>query len=74
LPRTVVCEAREDAREVVCYDDAGDRLLARTKPTRLGECHPGERVLIEFDGEYSDRAGWWLCEVEEVGGDSIASS
>jgi hypothetical protein len=43
---------------------------ARTVPARLGETHPGERVLLKLPPLDSGRTEdeWWLCEVEAVDG------
>jgi hypothetical protein len=47
----------------------------RVVSTRLGETHPGERVLLRDSARPSAAAKaeaadneWWLCEVEAVGG------
>jgi hypothetical protein len=47
----------------------------RVVSARLGETHPGERVLLQGSAEASGGARveaadaeWWLCEVETVGG------
>jgi len=40
---------------------------ARFRQAVLGDCHPGERVLLRLPPlEVEDE--WWLCEVEAVDG------
>jgi hypothetical protein len=56
------------------YEDRYGWHSARTRETRLGETHPGERVLVEFEGPYEDPPGWHLCEVEDLDGDDFGSS
>jgi len=45
--------------------------MGRFAETRLGECHPGERVLVRIPPPV-DEGDWWLCEVEAVDGESAA--
>jgi hypothetical protein len=44
---------------------------ARVAPTTLGECHPGERVLMRLVPLTAEDE-WWLCEVESVDGVAAA--
>ncbi len=44
---------------------------ARVAPAMLGECHPGERVLVRLDPRAVEDE-WWLCEVEAVDGIAAA--
>ena len=44
---------------------------ARVAPTTLGECHPGERVLMRL-APLTVEDEWWLCEVESVDGVAAA--
>jgi hypothetical protein len=44
---------------------------ARVAPTKLGECHPGERVLVRL-APLTAEGEWWLCEVEAVDGVAAA--
>jgi hypothetical protein len=39
---------------------------ARFAETELGDCHPGERVLVRLPPDAENE--WWLCEVEAVDG------
>jgi hypothetical protein len=43
---------------------------ARFAETDLGDCRPGERVLVRLPPEAVDE--WWLCEVETVDGVAAA--
>jgi hypothetical protein len=43
---------------------------ARFAETALGECRPGERVLVRLPPESQDE--WWLCEIEAVDGVAAA--
>lgn len=43
---------------------------ARYVEVELGDCHPGERVLVRLPPEVDDE--WWLCEVEAVDGVAAA--
>jgi len=44
---------------------------SRVAPARLGETHPGERVLVRIPPlDAPDE--WWLCEVEAVDGVAAA--
>jgi hypothetical protein len=47
---------------------ANGREIARTRPGRLGEAHPGERVLVQHPDTEPDPRQWWLSEVEAVEG------
>jgi hypothetical protein len=38
---------------------------ARFTATPLGDCHPGERVLLSLAPRTSEDE-WWLCDVEAV--------
>jgi hypothetical protein len=40
---------------------------ARVVPGRLGDVHPGERVLVQIPPLDSPDE-WWLCDVEAVNG------
>jgi hypothetical protein len=44
---------------------------ARVAPTTLGECHPGERVLMRLVPLTAEDE-WWLCEIESVDGVAAA--
>lgn len=44
---------------------------ARVVSTTLGECHPGERVLMRL-APHTVEDEWWLCEVEAVDGIAAA--
>jgi hypothetical protein len=44
---------------------------ARVAPTTLGDCHPGERVLLRL-APLTVEDEWWLCEVESVDGIAAA--
>jgi hypothetical protein len=44
---------------------------ARVVPTTLGECHPGEYVLVRLEPRAAEDE-WWLCEVEAVDGIAAA--
>jgi hypothetical protein len=44
---------------------------ARVAPTTLGECRPGERVLMRL-APLTTEDEWWLCEVEAVDGVAAA--
>jgi len=44
---------------------------ARVAPTTLGDCHPGERVLMRL-APLTAEDEWWLCEVESVDGVAAA--
>ncbi len=57
--------------------EGGLAKTGRVVATRLGETHPGERILLQSSattsspvprGEGPD-GEWWLCEVEMVGGE-----
>jgi hypothetical protein len=39
---------------------------ARFAEAELGDCHPGERVLVRLPPDAENE--WWLCEVEAVDG------
>jgi hypothetical protein len=43
---------------------------ARYAEADLGDCHPGERVLVRLPPQAEDE--WWLCEVETVDGVAVA--
>jgi hypothetical protein len=43
----------------------------RVAPTTLGECHPGERVLMRLVPLTAEDE-WWLCEIESVDGIAAA--
>jgi hypothetical protein len=43
---------------------------ARYAETMLGECRPGERVLVRLPPPVPDE--WWLCEIESVDGIAAA--
>jgi hypothetical protein len=43
----------------------------RAAPTTLGDCHPGERVLLRL-APLTAEDEWWLCEVEAVDGIAAA--
>jgi hypothetical protein len=44
---------------------------ARVTPAVLGDCHPGERVLLHLLPHASEDE-WWLCEVDAVDGVTAA--
>ncbi len=52
--------------ELVAWVEKGTSKTGRVAPTRLGDTHPGERVLVHFADATDDV--WWLCEVERVDG------
>lgn len=56
---------------LVAWVEKGTAKTGRVAPARLGETHPGERVLVHFEGGAAEM--WWLCEVESVGGDDLGS-
>jgi hypothetical protein len=45
--------------------------MGRVAEIHLGECRPGERVLVRVPPP-TDDGEWWLCEVESVDGVSAA--
>jgi hypothetical protein len=61
------CVVQND--RVTYFDTMGEH-VARTAPSRLGDCRPGDNVLLQY--EESTRADpriWWLCDVEAINGD-----
>jgi len=57
---------------LVEYEKNGERQQGRAAEASLGECRPGERVLVRDRALFKDPSGWWLCEVEAVNGGDIA--
>ena len=53
--------------DVAAWTEGGVEKTGRVVSARLGETHPGERVLLHLDSERDDE--WWLCEVEAVDGE-----
>ena len=53
------------------YQQYGGEVTGAAAHAHLAECKPGERVLIQVPPTPSARH-WWLCEIEEVEGTSIA--
>ena len=45
------------------YSSRGTEQTGRAKEAHLGECAPGERVLLRERTLAKTEAGWWLCEV-----------
>src|SRR5689334_15303247 len=54
------------------YEKDGQSLEGRAKEAPLGDCAPGERVLLRDRALFKEATGWWLCEVEAVNGQDIA--
>jgi hypothetical protein len=49
------------------WEQDGEDQISRCAETALGECSPGERVLLRLSSaDPTDE--WWLCEVEAVDG------
>lgn len=53
------------------YEKRGMKLEGRAAGAPLGDCHPGERVLVEGALLAATEPGFWLCEVEDVNGSDI---
>jgi hypothetical protein len=51
------------------YDNRLGEQIARTKPGQLGDCKPGDVVLMQYDeSTREDPRVWWLVEVVVVDG------
>ncbi len=57
--------------ESIRYTSRGTEQTGRAKEALLGECAPGERVLVHQRTLAKKEAGWWLCEVIESDGQDI---
>lgn len=55
--------------ELADWTEGGVAKTGRVVATRLGNTHPGERVLVHMR-EPEDQ--WWLCEVETVDGEQAS--
>ena len=53
--------------EFVDWSEGVAARTARFAETTLGNCTPGERVLVRLPVQSADD-DWWLCEVEAVDG------
>ncbi len=51
---------------LVEWTEAGVERVGRCAEATLGECEPGERVLVHLDAGSADE--WWLCEVWALDG------
>lgn len=58
--------------EEIRYSSRGTEQTGRAKEARVGECAPGERVLVRETTLAKAEPGWWLCEVLESDGLDIA--
>ena len=59
----------------VTYSDTMGEHIARTRPGRLGDCRPGDNILVQYaKSTQRDPRVWWLCEVEAVNGDEATGS
>jgi hypothetical protein len=54
--------------EYAMYELQGQRMVATISRTHLGDCEPGERVLIAAHDLPGPDEGWRLCQVLSVGG------
>jgi hypothetical protein len=43
----------------------------RVAESTLGQCHPGERVLVRLP-PFEPNDEWWLCEIESIDGVAAA--
>jgi hypothetical protein len=58
-------------RDLVEWLEGAAIHTARVSPARLGDAHPGERVLVRIPPLASPDE-WWLCDVEAVDGIAAA--
>lgn len=56
---------------LVEYEKDGQLQQGRVAETPLGDCRPGERVLLRDRALFKDPSGWWLCEVEAVNASDV---
>lgn len=58
--------------QTVTYRNKSGEHLARVRPGRLEDTHPGEYVLTRYnDPEDPEGKRWWVSEVQAVGGDDV---
>jgi hypothetical protein len=55
----------------IAWEQGEQQHLTRYAEAVLGDCNPGERVLVHLSAP--DSEDWWLCEVESVDGVAGAS-
>jgi hypothetical protein len=50
----------------IAWEQDEDSHVTRYAEAALGDCNPGERVLICLPTPSDESEEWWLCEVESV--------
>jgi hypothetical protein len=59
--------------ERIEWQEGADNHSTRFAEAVLGDCHPGERVLLHLSSAEPREEEWWLCEVQAVDGVDGAS-
>jgi hypothetical protein len=54
--------------EYAMYEFRGQRMVATISRVYLGDCEPGERVLIAARDLHGSNEGWRLCQILSVNG------